>query len=89
MAAPLPPDAFRPGFCERAAKTYFSRDLKRDLLPSLAAPPNRPNVGLYVRFTQRPWVATCFFGFEEPVENMPQYGRDYARVVGMEELTKD
>jgi hypothetical protein len=27
-------------------------------------------------------VGTGFFGFEGPVENMPQYGRDYARVGG-------
>jgi hypothetical protein len=41
---------------------------------------------LYVRFTERPWVGTGFFGFESPVENMPQYGRDYARVVGIDGL---
>ncbi len=86
VAAPLPADAFRPAFCDRNARVYFSRDLKRESLPELAAPPGVPDVGLYVRFTQRPWVGTCFFGFEGPVENMPQYGRDYARVVGMDAL---
>ena len=40
----------------------------------------------FVRFTRRPWVGTCFFGFEEPVENMPQYGRDYGRVAGISAL---
>ena len=86
VAAPLPADAFRPAFCDRQARIYLSRDLRRELLPTLAAPKSTPNVGLYIRFTQRPWVATCFFGFEEPVENMPQYGRDYARVVGQDAL---
>lgn len=86
VASPLPADAFRSAFCDRQARLYFSHDLKRELLPTLAAPKNTPNIGLYVRFTQRPWVATCFFGFEEPVENMPQYGRDYARVVGLDAL---
>ena len=85
VAEPLPPDAFRPAFCDRSAKVYFSRDLKRDLLPR-KTPDHRPTIALFVRFTQRPWVGTCFFGFEAPVENMPQYGRDYARVVGMDAL---
>ena len=86
VAAPLPPDAFRPAFCDRQAKVYFSRDLKRDILPQVAATKDAPNVGLYVRFTQRPWVGTGFFGFEGPVENMPQYGREYGRVVGISAL---
>jgi hypothetical protein len=86
VAEPLAPDAFRPAFCDRQAKVYFSRDLRRNLLPNAAATQSTPDIRLYVRFTQRPWVATGFFGFEEPVENMPQYGRDYARVVGLDAL---
>jgi hypothetical protein len=31
-------------------------------------------------------VGTGFFGFEGPVENMPQYGRDYGRIVGHDAL---
>jgi hypothetical protein len=80
---PLPPDAFRPAFCDRQAKIYLSRDLKREMLPTAAAAKSTPDIGLYVRFTQRPWVGTGFFGFEGPVENMPQYGREYGRVVGI------
>ena len=86
VAAPLPPDAFRPAFCDRQAKMYFSRDLKRDLLPHVSLTKDAPDVRLYVRFTERPWVGTCFFGFEGPVENMPQYGREYGRVVGLDAL---
>jgi hypothetical protein len=85
VAKPLPPDAFRPGFCDRQAKVYLSRHLQRELLPTLAVR-NMPDPRLFVRFTERPWVGTCFFGFEGPVENMPQYGRDYARVVGQDAL---
>ncbi len=85
VAEPVPPDTFRPAFCDRQARVYFSRTLKRKLLPRAAAK-SLPDVGLYVRFTQRPWVGTGFFGFESPVENMPQYGRDYARVVGQAAL---
>jgi len=85
VAEPVPPDAFRPAFCDRQARIYLSRNLKRGLLPSASAR-DLPDIGLYVRFTQQPWVGTGFFGFESPVENMPQYGRDYARVVGHDAL---
>lgn len=85
VAEPLPPDAFRPAFCDRLGRMYFSHDLKRNLLPTVAGK-SLPDIGLFVRFTQRPWVGTGFFGFESPVENMPQYGRDYARVVGQDAL---
>ena len=67
-------------------KIYLARNLKRDLLPTAAATKSMPDVEQYVRFTQRPWVGTCFFGFEEPVENMPQYGLEYGRVVGIAAL---
>ncbi len=80
-----PPDAFRPAFCDRAQKIYLARNLKRDLLP-MAATKSIPKIEQYVRFTQRPWVGTCFFGFEEPVENMPQYGLEYGRVSGLSAL---
>jgi hypothetical protein len=86
VAAPQPPDAFRPAFCDRTQHSYLSRNLKRNLLPRAAATKSLPDIGLYVRFTQRPWVGTGFFGFEPPVENMPQYGREYGRVVGIAAL---
>ena len=83
VSEPQPPDAFRPAFCDRRAKIYLARDLKRELLPGAAATKSLPNVARYIRFTQRPWVGTGFFGFEEPVENMPQYGLEYGRVAGI------
>ena len=86
VAEPQPPDAFRPGFCDRGQKMYLARNLKRRLLPSAAATGSIPKISRYIRFTQRPWVGTCFFGFEEPVENMPQYGLEYGRVVGISAL---
>ena len=83
VAEPQPPDAFRPAFCDRKARTYLARTLKRDLLPNAAPTKSVPKkLDLFIRFTQRPWVGTCFFGFEEPVENMPQYGMEYGRVSG-------
>jgi hypothetical protein len=86
VAEPQPPDAFRPAFCDRQARIYLARNLKRNLLPTAAATKSTPKIEQYVRFTQRPWVGTCFFGFEEPVENMPQYGLEYGRVAGISAL---
>jgi hypothetical protein len=80
---PQPPDAFRPAFCDRTQKRYLARNLKREILPRASASKSLPSIELYTRFTQRPWVGTCFFGFEEPVENMPQYGLEYGRVAGI------
>lgn len=86
VAQPQPADAFRPAFCDRQQRIYLARNLKRELLPTAAATKSVPKVEQYVRFTQRPWVGTGFFGFEEPVENMPQYGLEYGRVVGLSAL---
>jgi len=86
VSEPQPPDAFRPAFCDRRQKIYLARNLKRELLPVATMTKSMPKVQQYIRFTQRPWVGTCFFGFEEPVENMPQYGLEYGRVVGISAL---
>ena len=86
VGQPQPPDAFRPGFCDRTGRIYLARDLQRNRLPSLDPAPGLPGVKQYVRFTQRPWVGTCFFGFEEPAENMPYYGLEYGRVAGITAL---
>jgi len=86
VSGPQPPDAFRPAFCDRRQRIYLARNLKRERLPTAAATKSIPPIEQYVRFTQRPWVGTCFFGFEEPVENMPQYGLEYGRVVGISAL---
>jgi len=83
---PQPADAFRPAFCDRQQKIYLARNLRRELLPTADATKSMPKFQKYIRFTQRPWVGTCFFGFEEPVENMPQYGLEYGRVVGISAL---
>jgi hypothetical protein len=86
VASPLAPDAFRPAFCDREARIYYAHNLRRERLPQAASPNSVPDLETYIRFTQRPWVGTGFFGFEEPVENMPQYGLEYGRVAGISAL---
>jgi hypothetical protein len=66
---PQPPDAFRPAFCAGRQTILLARNLKRELLPKAARSGSMPRVEQYIRFTERPWVGTCFFGFEQPVEN--------------------
>ena len=87
VGEPQPSDAFRPAYCDRTAKIYRASDLKRDLLPTAAVGKTPPDFKMYAGFTQKPWVATGFFAFEQPIENMPMYGREYGRVVGLCALT--
>ena len=75
VAEAQPPDAFRPSYGDRQQTIYLARNLRRDLLPKLKPPPDAPDVETWVRIYQRPWVNTCFFGFEQPMENMPHYGQ--------------
>ena len=86
VTEPQPADAFRPAFCDRGQRIYLARNLKRESLPAAASVKSMPKMDRYIRFTQRPWVGTGFFGFEEPVENMPQYGLEYGRVAGISAL---
>ena len=86
VAEPQPADAFRPAFCDRSRRSTWPATSTASLLPTVAATDSIPELRQYIRFTQRPWVGTCFFGFEEPVENMPQYGLEYGRVVGISAL---
>jgi hypothetical protein len=83
VSEPQPPDAFRPGMYDRQAKIYLARNLKRELLPTLAATKSMPKVEQYVGYTQKPWIGTCLFTFAQPMENQPAYGREMSRVVGI------
>ncbi len=86
VGQPLAPDCFRPAFCDREQRVYFARQVRRERLPTVNPPKSLPNLEEFIRFTERPWMGTCFFGFEEPVENMPQYGLEYGRVAGISGL---
>ena len=83
LANPAPADAFRPSYCDRGQTLYLARNLKRDLLPKLAAVKSAPKPEEFAKVFERPWIDTVFFGFSAPSENMPQYGREVARAAGM------
>ncbi|NLX60352.1 MAG: hypothetical protein GXY74_14845 [Phycisphaerae bacterium] len=75
MAEPQPADAFRPGYCDTTNRVYLARHLKRQMLRTLPKPENAPKLETWVRVFQRPWVNLGFFGFDQPMENMPHYGQ--------------
>jgi hypothetical protein len=75
VAEPLPPDAFRPSYGDARQKVYLARNLRRDLLRNFPRPLNTPKLETWIQIFQRPWFNTCFFGFEQPMENMPHYGQ--------------
>ena len=75
VAEPLPADAFRPGYSDRQGKVYLARNLRRNQLTSLPRTPGAPDALEFAKVFQRPWFNPCFFGFEQPMENMPQYGQ--------------
>jgi hypothetical protein len=75
VAKPLPADAFRPSYGDADRKVYLARHLQRQRLLALPCPTNTPDLQTWVRVFERPWVNPCFFGFEQPMENMPHYGQ--------------
>ncbi|MBX3744453.1 MAG: hypothetical protein KF833_04020 [Verrucomicrobiae bacterium] len=75
LAQAQPADAFRPSYGDSEARIYLGRNLRRDLLPRLPPPPETPDLDVWLRVFERPWINTCFFGFDQPMENMPHYGQ--------------
>ena len=77
MAAPQPPDAFRPSYGDRTGKVYLARNLRRQLLPTLSRPEGErvPDPVKFAEVFRKPWLNTGFFGFDQPMENMPHYGQ--------------
>jgi chitodextrinase len=83
LSAPQPPDAFRPSYVGKGAPIFYSRNLRRDLLPKLAPVSSTPSLAEYQSHFRRPWIDNLFFSFDTPIEYMPDYAREIARAVGM------
>ncbi len=79
LAEPLPPDAFRPSYCDsQNSKIYLARDLRRDRLLNLPRVQGMPeNLDRWVRQFQRVWLDIAQWGFAAPVENLPHYGQQF------------
>jgi hypothetical protein len=74
VAAPLPPDAFRPSYAQGSTNIYLSRNLRRQLLPVLAPVQNVPPLSEFEGYLQRPWIDSVFFNYDVPSEYMVGYG---------------
>ena len=83
MGAVQPPDAFRPSYGDPGGRIYLSRNLQRDHLLKLAPVANLPSWKVWLRVYERPWFNPCFFGWEQPMENMPHYGQWVAQANSM------
>ena len=79
VAEPLPPDAFRPGYCGHDPRIYLARDLKRELLPHFDRPAGTPDPAQFAENFQRPWCDAGFFSFDVPQQSMPNYAQAYAQ----------
>jgi hypothetical protein len=86
LSAPVPPDAFRPSYAKGEKNIYLARNLRRDLLPRLPPVEKTPSLSEWARIFQRPWVDVVMDEFGAPLENMPAYGREFARAVGVGSL---
>jgi len=75
VAGPQPPDAFRPSYGDRGQTIYVARNLRRDLLATLKRPQGAPDPVKFAEIFQKCWLNPGFFGFDQPMENMPHYGQ--------------
>jgi len=93
LAEPVPPDAFRPSYCDRGQKIYLARNLRRELLPKLSRDGVRMkydfgdlSLDMFVKAYERPWLDVCFFNFDAAAMYQPQYARELGRAAGMSTL---
>ena len=83
VALPLPADAFRPSYCDsKNSKIYLARNLRRDLLLNLPKVSGMPKSleSWEARF-QKPWLDLSQWGFDAPIENLPDYGQQFSERV--------
>jgi hypothetical protein len=76
LSAPVAPDAFRPSYAGENSPIYYSRNLRRGLLPKLARVTGTPDLSAWAAMYERPWLDVCFFGFDAAIEYQPHYGRE-------------
>jgi len=86
VAEPLPADAFRPAYCDRKQTIHLARTLRREKLPKLKRVEPMPKLAEIERVYQRPWLDVCMDEFGAPADNMPVYGNEFTRAVGIATL---
>jgi len=81
-----PKDAFRPPYVGTWKPIYRAGNLRREILPNLPAVDQTPTFEEMERLVERPWldhVSSWMSCATAPNENMPYYGREYARAVSL------
>ncbi len=94
LASPPPDGSFRPPYVGTNKPLYSSLNLRKDLLLNLPQPQDQPAPTLeeleqIYQITGRVWIDLAFdwSGLDDaPVDNMPTYGADVARAVGVATL---
>ncbi len=86
VSASPPSDGFRPGYSDPEKVVYRSTNLNRYLLKSLPPVAGTPTLKEAERLFERPWldwIPDWDGGYLHPLENMPDYGREIAKNVGI------
>ena len=89
LAAPVPPDAFRPSYSDTTNTLFRASDLHRERLPKLKPVASLPDLHTWERIFQRPWIDhTRGWGNRQthPTDNMPEYSRETSRAVSIVSL---
>jgi len=84
-----PPDAFRPPFAGNIKPIFRLQDVNWDALPSLDPSGPVPSWKEFERYFSRCWIDHLMSWEQQelvPNENMPNYGREHARIVSIASL---
>lgn len=84
-----PRDAFRPPFAGTEKPIFRTRDIKWDLLPQLEPEGDVPSWTEFEEYFSRCWPDHLMSWEQQelvPNENMPNYGREHARVISIASL---
>ncbi len=86
-----PAGSFRPGYCDTNRKLYNINALNYSLLKKLPPVSSAPSLASVADLFARPWTGEHLAGYIKryihPANNMPDYGREIARDIGIGALT--
>ena len=87
LAAAPPADAFRPTYIGGSKPVFTLSQVRWDRLMSLPAGSGMPSWSQWERYLERPWIDHLNGAWQQqwllPIENMPAYGREYPRILGI------
>jgi hypothetical protein len=82
-----PADAFRPTYIGGSKPIFTLSQVRWDRLMSLPAGTGMPAWSQWERYLERPWIDHLNGTWQQqwllPIENMPAYGREYPRILGI------